>query len=95
MKMVHSHNARIDINLALEDLCYGSALDNGSDNDSYEPSARVKLQDFKERFCGGPMFTLYFEKKWEPCMGKRSYSLPSTHPHLDSVSQFILSQFVH
>jgi hypothetical protein len=95
MEMVHSHDTIIDMNLALQDLCYGSALDDGSSDDSYEPSARIKLQDFKERFCKEPMFIQYFKKEWEPSMGKRSYSLPSTHPHHDSISQFILSQFVH
>ncbi len=68
MEMVHIHETRIDMNLALEDLCYGSSLD-GTDEDPYEPSARIKLRDFKERFCEEPLFIQYFQSEWEPCMG--------------------------
>jgi hypothetical protein len=66
--MTHS---RIAMNKALEDLCYGSNLTvDESIGDSYETCARIKLAVFKDQFCTKPLFVQYFEKEWEPCMGK-------------------------
>jgi hypothetical protein len=45
MEMVHIHETRFEMKIALEYLCYGSSLD-GIDEDPYEPSAQIKLQDF-------------------------------------------------
>ena len=71
MECVRDHGTRIAMNKALEDLCYGSNLFiDESVGDSYETCARMKLAVFKDRFCTEPAFVQYFEKEWEPCMGK-------------------------
>ncbi len=56
MQVVHSHDIIIDMNLALKDLCYGNFLDDGNDEDPYEPCAWIKLQAFKKKFCKKPLF---------------------------------------
>lgn len=68
LEIVETHETRVQMNAALEDLCWGSTLTFDGDVDIGR-SAMIKLRIFYHRFHMEEAFIEYFQQEWEPCMG--------------------------
>ncbi len=68
-EVFNTHERRVAMNGALEDLCFGSTLTFDDDDFNIERSIRRKLHLFYNKFLMEKEFIQYFQNKWEPCIG--------------------------